>query len=278
MSRARELLAGATARLAAAGVPSPRVDAEILLAALLDTSRTSLVTRDTVPASVAATFDEHVTRRAAREPLQHITGVAPFRHIQVAVGPGVFVPRPETELLVDAVLPHLREVGAPTVVDLCAGSGALALAVADEVPDARVVAVEVSDAALSWLTRNAADTPVRVVAGDVRDPELLRLLYGVVDAVVANPPYVPRPADVAPEVRADPGEAVFAGTDGLELMSALIARAAQLLKPGGMLAVEHDDTHGAAVPALLESDGHWTSISGRRDLAGRPRYAVAIRR
>ena len=273
----RSLLLEATARLRDAGVESPRVDAELLLAALLDVPRSRLRTLDDVPAPVAAVFDEHVVRRSAREPLQHITGVAPFRHLLLAVGPGVFVPRPETELLVDAVLPHLRSLAAPVVVDLCAGSGALALSIATELPGSQVLAVEASEAALAWLRRNAAGTDVEVVAGDVRDPELLRPRFGGVDAVVCNPPYVPGSADVAPEVRADPPNAVFAGTDGLELMSTVSSLAAALLRPGGILAVEHDDTHGSAVPALLAGDGRWTDVADHNDLTGRARYATGRR-
>ncbi|MBE7189811.1 HemK/PrmC family methyltransferase, partial [Jatrophihabitans endophyticus] len=192
----RALLADAARRLAAAGVDSPRVDAELLLAARLDIPRSALVTRDEVPDSVARAYDGDLDRRVRREPLQHITGVAPFRHLELRVGPGVFVPRPETELLVDAVLPHLRMLHEPRVVDLCAGSGALALAVADELSGARVVAVERSGSALRWLGENIAavdvgDSEVRVLGGDLRDPELLMPLRGRADAVVSNPPYVP---------------------------------------------------------------------------------------
>ncbi|WP_375481113.1 peptide chain release factor N(5)-glutamine methyltransferase [uncultured Jatrophihabitans sp.] len=274
---ARSLLAEATERLSVAGVDSPRVDAELLLAALLDRPRGALLTLDTVPDSVARRFDEWVTRRVRREPLQHITGRAPFRHLVLDVGPGVFVPRPETELLVDAVLPHLSGLEAPVAVDLCAGSGALGLAIADEVPAARVLAVERSGAAARWLTGNAAGTSVRVLVGDIRDPELLRSMDGRADAVVCNPPYVPLPTDVAPEVLADPGDAVFAGADGLDLMSTVVTRAAALLRPGGILAVEHDDTQGEAVPGLLEADGRWTRIADHDDLTGRSRYSTARR-
>jgi release factor glutamine methyltransferase len=271
------LLIEATDRLRAAGVASPRVDAELLLAALLDVSRSRLVTLDDVPATVSAAFAEHVRRRAAREPLQHIVGVAPFRHLLLAVGPGVFVPRPETELLVDAVLPHLRALASPLVVDLCAGSGALGLAVATEVPGASVVAVEASADAAPWLIRNAEGTPVQVVVGDVGDPGLLRHLDGSVDAVVCNPPYVPLATEVDAEVRADPSEAVFAGPDGLDLMSSVLVCAARMLRPGGILALEHDDSHATSVPALLSGDARWTQVEGHPDLTGRPRFVTARR-
>jgi release factor glutamine methyltransferase len=218
-----------------------------------------------------------VKRRVGREPLQHLTGRAPFRHIQLAVGPGVFVPRPETELLVDAVLPTLRTAAEPIVVDLCSGSGALALAIADEIPTARVTAVELDPEAARWLARNARGTQVDVVIGEVADADLLADLAGRVDAVVCNPPYVPAGTEVAAEVGFDPDIAVFAGPTGLALMPDIVARAAELLRPGGVLAVEHDDSHERAVPELIDADGRWRDVADHRDLAGRPRYATAVR-
>jgi release factor glutamine methyltransferase len=196
----------------------------------------------------------------------------------ITVGDGVFIPRPETELLVDAVLPTLRAAAAALAVDLCAGSGALALAIADEVPATRVWAVENSPAALTWLRRNAVGTDVEIVDADVRDPGVLAELAGTVDAVVSNPPYVPASTEVSPEVRADPPRAVFAGSDGLSLIPHVLARAAELLRPGGLLAIEHDETHAPQVAGLLEQSGHWHGVEAHYDLAGRPRYAVAIRR
>jgi release factor glutamine methyltransferase len=254
------------------------VDAELLLAHVLGVPRSRLLMISRVHPSAAVALDRLVKRRAAREPLQHILGRAPFRHIEVAVGPGVFVPRPETELLVDAVLPALRAAARPVAVDLCSGSGALALAVADEVTEARVVAVEQEGPAVGWLQRNAARTPVEVVVGSVTDPMLLADLRGRAHAVVANPPYVPTTADVAPEVGHDPEQAVFAGADGLDVIPHVLARAAELLGPGGVLAMEHDDTHGQAVPDLLRSSGDWAEVLDHHDLTGRPRYVTAIRR
>jgi release factor glutamine methyltransferase len=270
------LLIRAVDRLTAAGVPSPRVDAELLLAHVLGVPRNRLLSAGGEPeAGHRAEFAALVERRAAREPVQHLIGTAWFRHVEV--GAGVFVPRPETELLADAVLPVLRAAATPVAVDLCAGSGALALALADEAPAARVVAVEQRGPATDWLARNAAGSRVEVVVGDVRDAGLLADLRGGVDAVVANPPYVPAGTPVDPEVRADPPEAVFAGADGMALVPHVAARAADLLRPGGVLAVEHDATQGAAVPALLAADGRWRAIAGHRDLAGRPRYCTAVR-
>jgi release factor glutamine methyltransferase len=249
-----------------------------LLAAVLGVPRSQLVLADAPDATARAAFETVLARRLRREPLQYIVGTAPFRHIELAVGPGVFIPRPETELLVDAVLPGLRALASPVVVDLCAGSGALALSLADELPAARVFAVEQAGSATAWLERNAAGTGVEVVIADVADPQLLGNLRGQVHAVVSNPPYVPRSAEVAAEVSFDPYSAVFAGADGLAVIPAVIARAADLLRPGGMLAVEHDDTHAHAVPDLLRADGRWDQISDRSDLAGSPRFAVANRR
>ncbi len=277
MTSALELLRDATAQLAGAGVASPRVDGELLLAHVLGVERARLVLNHDPDAKSRAEYAELVRRRANREPLQHIVGLAPFRHLLLAVGPGVFVPRPETELLVDAVLPILRDLDRPVVVDLCAGSGALALAIANEVPAARVHAVERSPAALEWLRRNAATSDITVVDADVKDPALLRDLRGAVDVVVSNPPYVPSATQVEPEVHADPDEAVFAGADGLALMPAVIERAGELLRPGGMSAVEHDDTHAHAVLELLRADARWDKITDHTDLSGRARFATARR-
>jgi release factor glutamine methyltransferase len=254
------------------------VDAELLLAHVLGVPRARLLLAPAPDGAARAAFETALTRRAVREPLQHIVGTAPFRHVEVAVGPGVFVPRPETELLVDAVLPSLRGVDAPVAVDLCSGSGALALAINDEVPGARVVAVERSGPSVGWLERNLAGTRLEAVVADVADPGLLAELRGRVDAVVCNPPYVPAGVDVAPEVRADPEPAVFAGADGLAVIPHAIARAGELLRPGGVLAIEHDDSHGEVVPGLLSADGRWREIADHPDLAGRPRYTTATRR
>ena len=270
------LLAAAAERLAAAGVPTPQVDAELLLAHVLGVPRGRLVTAVATPAQEQR-FDAAVARRTAREPLQHIVGTAPFRHVEVAVGSGVFVPRPETELLVDAVLPLLRATSRPIAADLCAGSGALALALADEVRTARVYAVERPGPAADWLARNTAGTRVTTVRADIRQADLLADLWSRVDAVVCNPPYVPAGAPVAAEVRQDPEPAVFAGPDGLALIPAVIGRAAELLRTGGLLAVEHHESHATAVPALLAADGRFTDIRDEPDLTGRARYAVATR-
>jgi release factor glutamine methyltransferase len=282
----RELLAAATTELGAAGIASPRVDAELLMAFALGVPRGRLVLAGPPTQAETAAFWTLVERRAAREPLQYLLGTAAFRHLMLAVGPGVFIPRPETELLVDAALPALRSLDQPLVVDLCAGSGALGLAIAHEVPDSRVVAVERSADALVWLRANAsafvADGRVSVVAGDISDRALLDdpALAGVlgrVAVVVSNPPYVPSVLSVEPEVSYDPGEAVFAGADGLDLMPSVFAVAARLLGPGGLVVVEHSDSHGPALVDLVVSTGEWHSVSDHVDLSGRPRFVTAVR-
>jgi len=271
------LLTVAVETLSSAGVPAARADAEQLLAAALGVPRTRLAAVETVDADTAVRFAELVTRRSAREPLQHLVGTVAFRYIEVDVGPGVFVPRPETELLVDAVLPVLQASPHPIAVDLCAGSGALALAVADEVPSATVYAVERSPSALHWLRRNCAGSKVRVISADVGDASLLPELTGRVDAVLANPPYVGTGEDVDPEVRHDPADALFAGPDGLAVLPAVVSTARRLLRSGGVSAVEHGDQQGTAITALLSGDDGWRQVVDHRDLADRPRYVTALR-
>ena len=270
-------LAAATKELAAAGVESPRVDAELLAAEVLGVGRGRLVLIDTIRADELRRFAELVARRSARIPLQHLLGTAAFRHLELAVGDGVFVPRPETELLAGWGIEHTPP-GA-TVVDLCSGTGAIALSVADEAAPGRVVAVERSPAALEFLRRNAASYPVvQVVRGDVTDPGLAGELPSDVDVVLCNPPYVPDGTAVPPEVADhDPAEAVFGGADGLTVIRPVIALAAALLRPGGVVGIEHDDVHASAVPDLLRADGRFIDVAEHRDLAGRPRYATARR-
>ncbi|MEH1168768.1 peptide chain release factor N(5)-glutamine methyltransferase [Micromonospora sp. CPCC 205539] len=271
--------------LDAAGVAPARVEAELLAAYVLGVPRGRLAIADDLADEQVARLDELVRRRAGREPLQHLTGRAGFRHLEVAVGPGVFVPRPETELLAGWGVEQGRGRPDPLVVDLCSGSGAIALAVAQELPGARVVAVERSPAALDWLRRNAAeraaagDRPIEVVEADVTAPDLLADLVGRVDVLLCNPPYVPVDVVVPPEVAGhDPAEAVFGGADGLAVIRPVVTRAAALLRAGGVFGVEHDDTHGAAVPGLLAAAGHFTAVTEHFDLTGRPRYATASRR
>jgi release factor glutamine methyltransferase len=278
------LLADAAHRLAEAGVESPRVDAELLLAHTLGVSRTRLLTLDDVADDSAARFGALIGQRADRVPLQHLTGRAPFRFLELAVGPGVFVPRPETEQLAGWAIEALAGTPEPVVVDLGSGSGALALSIAHEAPGARVVAVEHDQDAIAWTRHNATaraeagDTPVVVTSGDMTDPGLLRELDGTVDLVVSNPPYVPDGAVVPREVADhDPPLALWGGPDGLDVVRGLLVTAARLLRPGGQLGIEHADQQGGALPALVRAHGGFTEVEDHPDLAGRPRFTTARR-
>ncbi|MEU6130112.1 peptide chain release factor N(5)-glutamine methyltransferase [Saccharopolyspora sp. NPDC047091] len=271
-------------RLSAAGVASPRTDAELLAAHLLGVERTKLMMVPLVDPPVVEALHALVQRRAERIPLQHLVGSAHLGGVELSVGPGVFVPRPETELLLAWGLSLLDGVERPVVVDLCTGTGALALATAHARPDAQVHAVELEPHALAWARHNmdqqaaAGDTPVRLYSGDVCDPTLLMELEGLVDLVLCNPPYVPEGTPVPPEVRDhDPHDAVFGGRDGLDVVRHVVGCAARLLRPGGGVAIEHDDTHGGSVPALLKARRVLSDVEDHPDLAGRPRFATARR-
>jgi release factor glutamine methyltransferase len=262
--------------LAEAGVPSPRVDAELLAVDGIGLRREALASA----ADPGPSFWALVERRARREPLQHLLGRAWFRRISVAVGPGVFVPRPETELVAGAAIAEaarLRDrTTPPVVVDLGTGSGAIALAVADEVPGARVLAVELDRQALAWAQRNCAGSTVELHDADLTD--CLPWLDGSVDVVVSNPPYIPPDGvPVDPEVRYhDPAPALYgSGSDGLGEVRAVVARAVGLLREGGLLVVEHADTQGEAALAMLGAG--WGQPRGHRDLAGRARFVTARR-
>jgi release factor glutamine methyltransferase len=258
-------------------VQSPEHDAAELLAFVLGRRRGDLVLVDAVAAGDQARFAELVARRAARTPLQHLTGTAAFRHVELAVGPGVFVPRPETELLAGWAVERAREVGAgAVVVDLCTGSGAVALSVATEVPDAEVHAVELDRDAFAWAGRNLAGRGVDLREGDMA--EAFPDLDGTVDVVVCNPPYIPLTeyAGVAPEARDhDPDLALWSGEDGLEAMRVLERVAARLLVPGGWVGAEHADVQGESAQQVFATTGRWTEVRDHRDLAGRPRYVTA---
>jgi release factor glutamine methyltransferase len=269
----REAVRRAAALLAEAGVPSPDHDAAELLAHVLGTDRSRLALADDVGPATKQRYDALVARRADREPLQHLTGEAWFRHVRLEVGPGVFTPRPETELLAGWAVEEASRLGAGRVVDLCTGSGAIAKALADEVPEAEVHAVELDEAAHGYAQRNLAGTGVDLRLGDAFTA--FDDLLGSVDVVVCNPPYVPLDAweSVAPEARDhDPHLALFSGADGLDAIRLLAVRAADLLRPGGVLGVEHADVQGEAVPAVLTGAGRWAEVRDHRDLAGLPRF------
>lgn len=270
--------------LAAAGVSAPRVDAELLAAHVLGQPRSRLPMIPLVDPPVVARLRELTARRAGREPLQHILGTAVLGPVEVAVGPGVFVPRPETELLLEWGLGALHDVRDPVVLDLCTGSGALALAFAVSRPDATVHALEADPLALSWATRNiathvhAGGRPVRLHHADVRWPDLLVELEAGVDLVVCNPPYVPDGTPLPPEVTDwDPPDAVYGGPDGTDIIQAVVGTAAGLLRHGAALALEHDDTQGESVPALLRRRRTLSDVVEHCDLNGRPRFVTARR-
>jgi release factor glutamine methyltransferase len=274
----------AEAQLAAAGVPSPRADAELLAAHLLGVSRSGVAAAVLRGAEPPPGLDELVAERARRVPLQHLTGRAPFRTVELAVGPGVFVPRPETEVVAGLAVAEAAALAAaagreaPVVLDLCCGSGAIALAVATEVPRARVGAVELSEQAHAWAARNLAGTGVDLRLGDAASA--FGELDGEVDVVVSNPPYIPGGAvPVEPEVAEhDPPLALYGGgPDGLDVVRAVVAAARRLLRPGGLLVVEHADVQQRQVAALLDALS-WTAVGGHADLAGRPRATSARRR
>jgi release factor glutamine methyltransferase len=286
----RECIAAGAARLAAAGVPSPRHDAEALAAHVLGVGRAELLTQPDPDGRFARRYAHLISRRAAREPLQHITGVAYFRYLTLQVGPGVFVPRPETEVTAGTAIDvarRLRRSGRSVLVaDLYAGSGAIGLAVADEAPAVTVHVVEADDDAVRWLRRNvdawSPDRPdragtVTVHHGDVAG--CLPELDGQLDVVVANPPYVPEGARIRdPEVAAyDPAAALWSGPDGLDAMRVLERTAARLLRPGGIVVAEHADVQGESAPGVFARTGRWTDVTDHLDLAGRPRHLTAVR-
>ncbi|WP_167140349.1 peptide chain release factor N(5)-glutamine methyltransferase [Diaminobutyricimonas sp. TR449] len=281
-------MAGVRARaidtLARAGVPSAEADAELIIGWVLDLSRGQVQAKALTDASVSDVhvrrIDDAIERRAHREPLQHITGVAYFRWLELAVGPGVFVPRPETEFVAQLAIDTLREVpGEPIAVDLGTGSGAIALALATEVVHSRVYAVENSPRAFVWTRQNFASVAAdnaRLLFADLADA--LPELDGTVDVVVSNPPYVPLgaiPRD--PEVRLyDPEHALYGGVDGLDVVHNVSATAKRLLHPGGALVIEHGDEQGPMIAALLQADG-WRAVATHRDLLDRDRATTALR-
>jgi len=271
--------------LVSAGVDSPEVDAELLIGHVLGRSRgqvqVGVVTGSVVSDADAERIRSLVARRAAREPLQHITGRAPFRNLELAVGPGVFVPRPETEQVVQLAIDAMWAVPSehPIAVDLGSGSGAIALAMATEVPHSVVYAAENSPEAFPWTLRNFEEsgaTNAHLVFVDLA--EAFDELNGRVDVVISNPPYIPRaavPRD--PEVRLfDPEHALYGGEDGLDAVRQVSQTALRLLHPGGTLVIEHGELQAAEIAALLRTDG-WNAISGHRDLLGRDRATTAIR-
>lgn len=277
MTCLRRAIDSATAVLAKAGIDSARWDAEELAAHLAGTDRGRLPLLDAPDEAFFTRYHDVVTARSQRVPLQHLTGTVSFGPVTLRVGPGVFIPRPETEAMLEwAIAQRLPARG--VIVDLCTGSGALALALAEHWPEARVLGVDDSDAALDYARGNCAGTTVELLRADVTTPGLVHKLDGLVDLVVANPPYVPDGALLEPEVaQHDPYHAVFGGPDGMTVIKAVISLAGRWLRPGGLFAVEHDDTSSILTAETIGNTGLFDDVIARRDLIGRPRFVTARR-
>ena len=279
-----DLLDRGTELLASAGVESARVDAELLAAHVLGISRGELQSKLITNFEIEDTesIDALFQKRSERIPLQHLTGLAYFRNLTLRVGPGVFIPRPETEGVAELAIQALRAVpGEPVAVDLCTGSGAIAISLASEVPSAKVYAWELNSESETLLTENISNHGNRVdlVMGDISaEHELFDELAGTVDVVVSNPPYIPTwavPKELEVKLH-DPSLALYGGEDGMDVMKIVSRRALKLLKPGGFLVVEHADSQAKIVADLLQEDG-WTKIAGHQDLTARDRATSAYK-
>ena len=276
MTRLRRAIDEAAGTLAQAGVDSAQVDAELLAAHTARVDRGLLAFHEP-DERFYDSYRNVVDARARRIPLQHLTTSAAFGTVVLEVGPGVFIPRPETESLLEWALGQ-RLSPTPVIIDLCTGSGALAVALADGSPRAHVVAVEDSADALRYARRNCKGRDVELIDADVTDPRLLGERDGTVDLVVSNPPYIPDGAALEPEVAEhEPAHALFGGPDGMRVIGPIVTLAARLLRPGGFVGVEHDDDTAALTVDLFESSGAFTEVTSRRDLAGRPRFVTATR-
>jgi release factor glutamine methyltransferase len=277
MTGLRRAIDSAAAVLAEAGIDSARWDAEELAAHVAGAERGRLTLIESIDDEFLIRYHDVVAARSRRVPLQHLTGTAAFGPVVLHVGPGVFIPRPETEAILEwATAQRLPE--APVIVDLCTGSGALAVTLSRHWPAARVVAIDDSDAALDYARRNVAGTAVELVHADVTADGLLPGLDGRVDLIVANPPYVPDGVELDPEVaQHDPSHAVFGGPDGMTVIDAVVDLAGRWLRGGGLFAVEHDDTTSPRTVELIERTGLFDDIRARQDLTGRPRFVTASR-
>jgi release factor glutamine methyltransferase len=277
ITRLRSAIDSATTLLAEAGIDSARYDAEELAAHLAGTERGLLALLASPDDTFFDRYRESVGARSRRVPLQHLTGMAAFGPLTLSVGPGVFIPRPETESMLEWAT-ALRLPDSPIIVDLCTGSGALALGLARYWPTARVIGVDDSDVALDYAGTNSAGTPVELLHVDVTAPGVLAQLDGQVDLLVSNPPYVPDGAELEPEVLDhDPPHAVFGGPDGMAVITSVVGLAGRLLRPGGLFAVEHDDTTSALAVELICGTGSFEDIVARSDLTGRPRFVTGRR-
>jgi release factor glutamine methyltransferase len=280
-TRLRCAINSATTLLADAGIDSARYDAEELAAHLAGADRGRLSLIDTPDDTFFDRYHAAIAARSRRVPLQHLTGTAPFGPLTLSVGPGVFIPRPETEALLEwATAQRLPTTSAaPVIVDVCTGSGALALALAQHWPSTRVLGIDDSAAALDYARRNTAGTRVELLCADATDPGLLVELDGQVDLLVANPPYVPDAAQLEPEVfHHDPPHAVFGGPDGMAVIAGIVLLAGRWLRPGGLFAVEHDDTTSLLTSERICGTALFDDVVARTDLNGRPRFVTARRK
>lgn len=280
-TRLRQAIDSAAAAFADAGIESARVDAEELAAHLTDTDRGRLALLDTPDDGFFTRYQDLVAARSKRVPLQHLTGIVAFGPVTLRVGPGVFIPRPETEAMLEWALglAETRQLPErPVVVDVCTGSGALAVALARRWPAARIIGIDDSDAALRYASDNCAGTAVELLRADIGAPALCPELDGQVDLLVANPPYIPDGALLDPEVAEhDPPHALFGGPDGMSAIVTVVALAGRWLRPGGRFAVEHDDTTSELTVETVSRTGLFDDVAARRDLAGRPRFVTAVR-
>lgn len=295
MTDVRSTLIDATQRLTASGIDSARADAELLLCHVLGVRRSHLLTLDELTREQRMRFEGLLAKRMSRYPLQHITGIAPFRYLELEIGPGALVPRPETEVVAEAAIRHLRTLPVPRrVLDLCSGAAPIAIAIASEVADCIVVGVEKFADAQQWGRRNAAKYADRIAAqgstlelidGDVTEAALYAPYARSIDVVVSNPPYIPNgmvPRDLEVS-KHDPHEALFGGDDGMDIIRPMLDGAAYVLEDDGMLVIEHADAQGeaagaAGVPALVRAHPDFDDVVDHNDLTNRPRYTVARRR
>jgi release factor glutamine methyltransferase len=282
MTSITTLLRSAVRQLEDAGVDSPAADARHLLAHVLGLPPSRLLLVDEVGRDDERSFAALIDRRTTREPLQHLTGTAHFRYLELAVGPGVFVPRPETEAMTGWAVDRLRELQSedrqPSVVELCAGSGAISKAIATEVPGVQVRAVEISEEASSWAVRNLAGTSVELHTLDM--VAVPADWDQTVDLVIANPPYIPLEAfeSVAPEARDhDPAIALYSGNDGLDAIRTVAKVAGRLLRDGGLVCAEHAEAQEQSAPQVFLDAGTFTAVRDHRDLNCRPRFVTATR-
>jgi release factor glutamine methyltransferase len=276
-----EAIESATNELTSAGVTSPSVDAELLGCFVLGIERSELTMlslgEELFPEDKIAQFETVVARRVKREPLQHITGLAPFRHLELHVGPGVFIPRPETEQLVEMAIEKVKKLDKPLVVDLCSGSGAIAISLSTELVDSKVFAVELSEQAFEFLSRNFEKYGLDTKSAKNEDlAKAFDELEGQVDLVITNPPYIPDsavPVEVEVQLH-EPSLALYGGEDGLDVIRRISERALYLLKPSGLLLLEHSDSQARAISQLLLNQG-WQEIVSSQDLAGKDRMISA---